>query len=110
MKVFGAQPRSDEGMLPSIWSYPRFEMLLATTAQSFTEVVGFNQSPYNLTGTECAGAVADGDGVRRLFFAPRCENHRRAFFRSRKMRARWTLLGYGLWRRLLRRRPASGRQ
>jgi hypothetical protein len=51
VKVFRTQPDAAKGMLPSIWSYPRFEMLRDQN-QSFAEVVGFNQSPYNLTGTD----------------------------------------------------------
>jgi putative ABC transport system permease protein len=51
VKVFRTQPDPTKGMLPSIWSYPRLEMLRDQN-QSFTEVVGFNQSPYNVTGTD----------------------------------------------------------
>jgi putative ABC transport system permease protein len=51
VKVFRTQPDPAKGMLPSIWSYPRLEMLRDLN-QSFTEVAGFNQSPYNLTGTD----------------------------------------------------------
>jgi putative ABC transport system permease protein len=51
VKVFRMQPDSSKGMLPSIWSYPHFEMLCDHN-QSFAEVAGFNQSPYNLTGTD----------------------------------------------------------
>jgi putative ABC transport system permease protein len=51
VKVFRAPPDPAQGMLPSIWSYPRFEMLRDGN-QSFAEVAGFNQSPYNLTGTD----------------------------------------------------------
>src|SRR5687767_2578733 len=51
VKVFRVQPDPTKGMLPSIWSYPRFEMLRDQN-QSFAEVAGFNQSPYNLTGTD----------------------------------------------------------
>src|SRR6266508_4345864 len=51
VKVFRTQLDAAKGMLPSIWSYPRFEMLRDQN-QSFAEVVGFNQSPYNLTGTD----------------------------------------------------------
>jgi hypothetical protein len=51
VKVFRVQPDPEEGMLPSIWSYPRFEMLRDLN-QSFAEVAGFSQSPYNLTGTD----------------------------------------------------------
>ncbi len=51
VKVFRAPPDPAKGMLPSIWSYPRFEMLRDQN-QSFAAVAGFNQSPYNLTGTD----------------------------------------------------------
>ncbi|MGH9844664.1 MAG: ABC transporter permease [Blastocatellia bacterium] len=51
VKVFRAQPDPAKGMLPSIWSYPRFE-ILRDQSQSFAAVAGFNQSPYNLTGTD----------------------------------------------------------
>src|SRR5207249_557287 len=51
VKVFRVPPDSAKGMLPSIWSYPRFEML-RDQSQSFAAVAGFNQSPYNLTGTD----------------------------------------------------------
>src|SRR5262249_51219482 len=50
VKVFRAPPDPAKGMLPSIWSYPRFE-ILRDQNQSFAAVAGFNQSPYNLTGT-----------------------------------------------------------
>jgi len=51
VKVFRVQPDPAKGMLPSIWSYPRFEML-SDQNQSLAAVAGFNQSPYNLTGTD----------------------------------------------------------
>jgi putative ABC transport system permease protein len=51
VKVFRVPPDPAKGDLPAIWSYPRFEMLRDHN-QSFAEVAGFNQSPYNLTGTE----------------------------------------------------------
>jgi putative ABC transport system permease protein len=51
VKVFQSQPDPAKGMLPSIWSYPRFE-ILRDQNQSFAAVAGFNQSPYNLTGTD----------------------------------------------------------
>jgi putative ABC transport system permease protein len=51
VKVFRVQADPTKGMLPSIWSYPRFEMLRDQN-QSFVAVAGFNQSPYNLTGTD----------------------------------------------------------
>src|SRR5262245_45174868 len=51
VKVFQAQPDPAKGLLPSIWSYPRFEILREQN-QSFSAVAGFNQSSYNLTGTD----------------------------------------------------------
>jgi putative ABC transport system permease protein len=51
VKVFQSQPDPEKGMLPSIWSYPRFEML-RDQSQSFAAVAGFKQAPYNLTGTD----------------------------------------------------------
>jgi putative ABC transport system permease protein len=51
VKVFRATPDPSKGDLPALWSYPRFEMLRDRN-QSFAEVAGFNQSPYNLTGTD----------------------------------------------------------
>jgi putative ABC transport system permease protein len=51
VKVFYGKPAPAKGMSPSIWSYPRFEVLRDLN-QSFAAVAGFNQSPYNLTGTD----------------------------------------------------------
>jgi putative ABC transport system permease protein len=51
VKVFRERPDPAKGILPSIWSYPRFE-ILRDQSQSFAAVAGFNQSPYNLTGTD----------------------------------------------------------
>jgi putative ABC transport system permease protein len=51
VKVYQAQPDPAKGMLPSIWSYPRFE-ILRDQSQSFAAVAGFKQNPYNLTGTD----------------------------------------------------------
>ena len=51
VKVFQAQPDPTKGMLPSIWAYPRFE-ILRDQNQSFAAVAGFTQQPYNLTGTD----------------------------------------------------------
>jgi putative ABC transport system permease protein len=53
VKVFHSQPDPTKGMLPSIWSYPRFE-ILRDQSQSFAAVSGFKQNPYNLTGTDTA--------------------------------------------------------
>jgi predicted permease len=51
VKVFQVQPDPAKGMLPSLWSYPRFE-LLRDQQQRFAAVAGFAQNAYNLTGTE----------------------------------------------------------
>ena len=51
VKVFNAQPDPAKGMLPSIWAYPRFE-ILRDQSQSFAAIAGFKQNPYNLTGTD----------------------------------------------------------
>ena len=51
VKVYQAQPDPAKGMLPSLWSYLRFE-ILRDQNQSFAAVAGFTQSPYNLTGTD----------------------------------------------------------
>src|SRR6185436_876010 len=86
-----------KGMLPSIWSYPRFEMLRDQN-QSFTEVVGFNQSPYNLTGTDAPEQlwmemVSDGYfpllGVNTVVGRPFTTEDAGTV----------ALLGYGLWQR-----------
>jgi putative ABC transport system permease protein len=51
VKVFQSRPDPAKGMLPSIWSYPRFE-ILRDQNRSFAAVAGFKESPYNLTGTD----------------------------------------------------------
>jgi putative ABC transport system permease protein len=97
VKVFRTQPDPAKGMLPSIWSYPRFEMLRDQN-QSFADVAGFNQSPYNLTGTDAperlqVEMVSDGYftllGVNTIVG--------RAFTAEDAGAA--ALLGYGLWQR-----------
>lgn len=50
VKVYQAAPNPAQGTLPSIWSYPRFEVL-RDQSQSFAEVSAFAQGSYNLTGT-----------------------------------------------------------
>src|SRR5262245_39564141 len=50
VKVYQAQPDPAKGMLPSFWSYPRFEVL-RDQSQSFAAVAGVAQNAYNLTGT-----------------------------------------------------------
>jgi putative ABC transport system permease protein len=97
VKVFRTPPDPAKGMLPSIWSYPRFEMLRDQN-QSFAEVAGFNQSPYNLTGTDAPEQlqmemVSDGYfpllGVNTIVG--------RAF--TAEDAGTVALLGYGLWQR-----------
>ncbi|HKF56466.1 MAG TPA: ABC transporter permease, partial [Blastocatellia bacterium] len=51
VKVFQGQLDPTKGTLPSLWSYPRFEVLRDQN-QSFAAVAGFKQNPYNLTGTD----------------------------------------------------------
>lgn len=51
VKVFQAQPDPTKGSLPSVWAYPRFEVLRDQN-QSFAAVAGFAQNAYNLTGTD----------------------------------------------------------
>jgi len=51
VKVFNAQLDPAKGMLPSIWAYPRFE-ILRDQSQSFAAIAGFKQNPCNLTGTD----------------------------------------------------------
>ncbi|MBO0857956.1 MAG: ABC transporter permease [Chloracidobacterium sp.] len=51
VKVFQTRPDPAKGILPSIWSYPRFE-ILRDQNRSFAAVAGFNLSPFNLTGTD----------------------------------------------------------
>jgi predicted permease len=97
VKVFRIQPDPTKDMLPSIWSYPRLEMLRDHNL-SFTEVVGFNQSPYNLTGTDAPEQlqmelVSDGYfpllGVNPMVG--------RSF--TAEDAGEVALLGYGLWQR-----------
>ena len=102
VKVFQAQPDPAQGMLPSLWSYPRFE-ILRDQNQSLAAVAGFNQSPYNLTGTDAperlqvemvsanyfpllgVGAVAGRTFTAEEDRAPGASTA--------------ALLGYGLWQR-----------
>jgi putative ABC transport system permease protein len=97
VKVFRTPPDPTKGMLPSIWSYPRFEMLRDQN-QSFAEVAGFNQSPYNLTGTD-APEQLQMEMVSDGYFALLGVNTivGRSFTAEDAGTA--TLLGYGLWQR-----------
>jgi len=51
VKVYQAQPDPARGMLPSLWAYPRFE-ILRDQNQSFAAVAGVGQNAHNLTGTD----------------------------------------------------------
>ncbi len=97
VKVFRTQPDPAKGMLPSIWSYPRFEMLRDHN-QSFTEVVGFNQSPYNLTGTDAPEQLwmeMVSDGYFPLLGVNTSVG--RSF--TKEDAGEVALLGYSLWQR-----------
>ncbi len=50
VKVYQVPPDSARGLMSSIWSYPRFEVL-RDQSQSFAAVAGYTQNQYNLTGT-----------------------------------------------------------
>ena len=49
VKVYQAEPDPVKGMLPSIWSYPRFEVL-RDQSRSFAAVAAVAQLQHNLTG------------------------------------------------------------
>ena len=51
VKVYQAQPDPSKGMLPSRWSYPRFEVLREQSG-SFISVAAVAQNSHNLTGTD----------------------------------------------------------
>jgi putative ABC transport system permease protein len=97
VKVFRVQPDPTKGMLPSIWSYPRFEMLRDQN-QSFVAVAGFNQSPYNLTGTDAPERL-QMEMVSDDYFPLLGVNTvvGRSFTAEDAGTA--ALLGYGLWER-----------
>jgi predicted permease len=97
VKVFRMQPDPTKDILPSIWSYPRFEMLRDHN-QSFTEVAGFNQSPYNLTGTDAPEQLQMemvSDGYFPLLGVNTIVGH--SF--TAEDAGEVALLGYGLWQR-----------
>ena len=50
VKAYQSAPDPSKGMLPSVWSYPRFEILRGES-RSFASVAGYTQNQYNLTGT-----------------------------------------------------------
>jgi putative ABC transport system permease protein len=97
VKVFRAQPDPTKGMLPSIWSYPRFEMLRDQN-RSFAEVAGFNQSPYNLTGTD-APEQLQIEMVSAGYFPLLGVNTIVGRSFTAEDAGTVALLGYGLWQR-----------
>jgi len=98
VKVFRAQPDPTKGMLPSLWSYPRFEMLRGQN-QSFAAVAGFNQSPYNLTGTDAPERL-EVELVSAGYFPMLGVNAIVGrSFTAEDDAGTAALLGYGLWQR-----------
>jgi putative ABC transport system permease protein len=97
VKVFQAQPDPAKGMLPSIWSYPRFE-ILRDRNQSFAGVAGFNQSPYNLTGTD-APEQLQIEMVSAGYFPLLGVNTTVGRSFTAEDAGTVALLGYGLWQR-----------
>jgi putative ABC transport system permease protein len=97
VKVFRTSPDPAKGMLPSIWSYPRFEMLRDQN-QSFAEIAGFNQSPYNLTGTD-APEQLQMEMVSDGYFALLGVNTIAGRSFTAEDAGDAALLGYGLWQR-----------
>jgi putative ABC transport system permease protein len=97
VKVFRTPPDPTKGMLPSIWSYPRFEMLRDQN-QSFAEVASFNQSPYNLTGTD-APEQLQMEMVSGGYFALLGVNTLVGRSFTKEDAGEAALLGYGLWQR-----------
>jgi putative ABC transport system permease protein len=51
VKVFQYAPTTEKGTLPTLWSYPRYEVL-RDSVESLTAVAACNQSNLNLTGTD----------------------------------------------------------
>src|SRR5262249_7314613 len=51
VKVLQAAPSSEKSAAPTLWSYPRFEVL-RDQSQSFAAVAACNQASFNLTGTD----------------------------------------------------------
>ncbi len=49
VKIYQAEPDPAKGMLPSVWAYPRFE-ILRDQSQSFAAVAAVAQHSHNLTG------------------------------------------------------------
>jgi putative ABC transport system permease protein len=102
VKVFQSQPDLANGLAPSLWSYPRFAYLRDGN-QCFAEVAGFNQSPYNLTGTDAPERL-QVEMVSASYFPLLGVNTivGRAFTEAEDATtdaATTAVLGYGLWRR-----------
>src|SRR5436190_24097126 len=51
VKLFQAAPSSEKGAAPTLWSYPRFEVL-RDNSHTFAEVGACNQASFSLTGTD----------------------------------------------------------
>jgi len=51
VKVFQTAPSSDKGSAPTLWSYPRFEVL-RDNSHTFASVAACNQASFSLTGTD----------------------------------------------------------
>ena len=51
VKVFQAAPSSEKGAAPTLWSYPRFEVL-RDNSHSLAAVAACNQAGFSLTGTD----------------------------------------------------------
>jgi putative ABC transport system permease protein len=51
VKIFQTAPSSEKGSAPTLWSYPRFEVL-RDNSHSFAAVAACNQASFSLTGTD----------------------------------------------------------
>jgi len=51
VKIFQTAPSSEKGAAPTLWSYPRFEVL-RDNSHSFAAVAACNQASFSLTGTD----------------------------------------------------------
>jgi hypothetical protein len=102
VKVFQAEPDPAKGLLPSVWSYPRFEML-RDHSESFEAVAGFTQNAYNLTGTDAPERLQVEMVSASYFPMLGVEASAGRTFVPEEDRAPGTnlaaLLSYGLWQR-----------
>jgi putative ABC transport system permease protein len=102
VKVFQMQPDPTMGMMTSIWSYPRFE-LLRDGNQSFAAVAGVAQNAYNLTGTDTPERLQVEMVSASYFPLLGVEAVAGRTFTAEEDRVPETnlavLLGYGLWQR-----------